>query len=392
MTDSTIYKQMLADAGIPTTQEGIQAEWEKLNEESDVQIANDSAWSPFWRLISAIVTTPAKWIIDLLISHVLPNTFLKDAKGIWLDLLAWAVDLERKPATITKGNLIFTRESASGDIVVEAGFLVTTPTINGKIYRVITMKTVTLADGVISALVPVQAETAGTAYNLGPGYYSALPEPIDGISSVTNASDWISIAGANAESDESLRLRSRNQFSAVGQYHHDAAYRADISLFAGIQPDYIWFEHGAPRGPGSANAYIMIDSGSPSQEFVDGINTYIRDTGHHGHGDDMLCMPMPVTAKDLTVTVFHAGVLPEDKRTALQQEVTNRIRYAFRENQDYQDITRAMPFSRFSFSKLADELHDQLPDIKSLIFSLSDIKSARELPTLAGLIVNMEIA
>ena len=41
----TIYEQMLVDAGIPTTEAGMKAEWNKLNDESDVNISNDSAWS-----------------------------------------------------------------------------------------------------------------------------------------------------------------------------------------------------------------------------------------------------------------------------------------------------------------------------------------------------------
>ncbi len=246
--------------------------------------------------------------------------------------------------------------------------------------------------GTLTALIPVEAETAGAEYNLGPGYFSVLPEPIAGIASVTNNPDWISEAGANAESDESLRLRCRNQFSAVGQYHHDAAYRADISLFSGIQTDYVWFEHGAPRGAGSANAYIMIDSGAPSQAFVDEINDYIITQGNHGHGDDMLCMPMPLTPYVLGVTVYYDSFLPADRQASLQTEVTDIIRYAFRENQNYSGITRTMPFARFSFSRLADELHQRLPDLKSIAFSLPDIVSAMELATLDSLTVSIEVA
>jgi uncharacterized phage protein gp47/JayE len=391
MTDP-IYKQMLDDAGIPTTEAGIKAEWDAINNAQDLQIANNSAWSPFWRLITAIVTTPARWLVDLLINHALPNAFLKDAAGTWLDLLAWAVDVERKEAVKAAGNLLFSRVDTTGEAVVEAGILVATPAINGVVYRLVTTEETTLADGEVSALVPVEAEQTGTAYNLGPGYYTVLPEPVPGIDAVTNESDWISVAGADEEPDDSLRLRARNQFSAVGQYHHDAAYRADISLFAGIRTDYIWFEHGAPRGPGSANAYIMIDSGSPAQAFIDTINAYIIDNGHHGHGDDMLCMAMPVTPVTLAVTVYHSSLLTDDEKTALQAGVTDRIRYAFRENQDYEDMTRTMPFSRFSFSRLADELHSQMPDLVSVAFSLSDIVNAMEIPTLDTLTVTLEEA
>lgn len=389
---TSVYEQMLTDAGIPTTQDGMEEAWRTINDEEEVGIANDSKWSPFWRLITAIVTTPGMWLVQLLASQVLPNFFLKDATGIWLELLAWAVDLEKKQATHTRGLIRFTRETADGEAPVEAGILVATPPINGKVYRVRTTEQVTIADGVISALVPVEAESAGTAHNLGPGYFTILPEPVSGIAAVSNEADWITIAGADAESDDSLRLRCRNQFSAVGQYHHDAAYRADISLFAGIQPDFVWFEHDAPRGPGSANAYVMIDSGQPSQSFVDGINAYILNQGHHGHGDDMLCFPMPIKQKSLVVTVFHADTLPGDKVVALGQAVTDRVRFAFRENQNFSDITRTMPFSRFSFSTHARELHEQLPDLKSVSFNLADIVSTMEIPTLSSLTVNTEVA
>ena len=392
MTDNAIYNQMLEDAGIPTTEEALQAEWNRINAEEGVGIANDSKWAPFWRLVSAIVTTPALWLINLLIQYALPNFFLKSSTGIWLELLAWAVDLERKPAVKTRGLIRFTRENSDGEVMVEAGLLVATPAINGKVYRMRTTDPMSIGDGVISALVPVEAESAGMAYNLGPGYFTLLPEPITGIAHVENEGDWIFTAGADAESDDSLRLRCRNQFSAVGQYHHDAAYRADISLFAGIQPDYVWFQHDAPRGPGSANAYIMIDSGRPSQAFVDGINAYIRDQGHHGHGDDMLCYPMPEKPGALVVTAYHADTLTLEKVATLNQAVTDRVRFAFRENQDFSKITQAMPFSRFSFSTLARELHQQIPDLQSVAFSLTDIKSALEIPTLSSLSVMTEVA
>lgn len=391
MTD-TVYTQMLVDAGIPTTKEGLQTEWDRLNDESDVKIANDSAWSPFWRLISTIATTPALWLVNLLITYALPNTFLKHAQGIWLDLLAWAVYIERKLATKTRGSFKFTKIEAANDTTIDAGILIATPEINGKIYRMITTEAVTIPNGTVSALVSVEAEFAGTAYNLGPGYYSVLPEPIDNIESVVNETDWITISGADEESDDALRIRSRNQFSAVGQYHHDAAYRADIAMFAGIRTDYIWFEHGAPRGPGTANAFIMIDSGVPPQEFVDGINAYIVDQGHHGHGDDMLSMVMPGTPQDMTITVYHNDTLSDEDKDALEAGVTNRVRYAFRENQDFKDITRTMPFKRFSFSQLDRELHTQLPNLKSVEFSINDLVSGMELFTLNNLVVNMEIA
>ena len=244
----------------------------------------------------------------------------------------------------------------------------------------------------------VQAEATGSAYNLGPGYYSILPKPVPGIASVTNADDWLTTEGADEESDEALRLRSRNQFAAVGQYHHDAAYRAMIAAFAGIRVDYIFFEKDAPRGPGTANAHIMTESGVPPQELVEAINTFVQTSGNHGHGDDLQCFAITTTPVELRVTVYPPVGMDAARAEALRLGVQNRVRCAFRENTDF-TLTRVLPLTRFSFSTLSQELHAQLPDLRSVEFTRPaaagettenefvwvDIVPARALPVLASL-------
>lgn len=393
MADTDIFENMLVEAGIPTTENDIQAQWDSMAADAEIQISNDSDYSPFWRLISAIVTTPAKWLVNLLIQYVLPNAFLKYASGTWLDLFAWGRDLERKSATAVAGKILFTREESDGELVIEAGILIATPAINSIVYRVTVSGQTLIPDGTLTANVPVVGEETGSAYNLGAGYYSVLPEAITGIASVTNESGWITTEGADEESDDELRLRCRNQFSAVGQYHHDAAYRADISSFAGISTEYIIFEHGAPRGEGTANAYIMVDSGTPAQAFVDDINDYISTQGHHGHGDDMQCMVMPTTEYDLTATVYYDCTLDDDAVSELQTGVENIIRYVFRENQAYTEetIIRTLPLTRLSFSKLDQQLHNLLPNLMSISFDLDDIVPASiDLPVLSSLTITME--
>ncbi len=383
------YREMLREAGVPTTEPEMEKIWKDLNEEQGSLIQNDSKWSPFWRLITAIVTLPCKWLVDLLADTALPNTFLKTATGIWLDVFAWGVDLKRKEATAARGTIQFTRVNSVGSLTIPAGTVIETPAISGYVYRLLTTEEVTAADGELVFNVPVQAEKTGAAYNLGPGYYSILPRPVPGVAAVKNEVEWLEVPGADEEQDEPFKLRCRNQFSAVGQFHHDAAYTSDITQFAGIRTDYVYFEHGAPRGPGSANAYIMIESGSPSQDFVDAINDYIRDKGNHGHGDDMLCFPMPLAGLALGVTVYPVANLSEDRKAALKQGVEDFIRCAFRENSNYAP-TQIFPFSRFSLSRLDRELHDYFSDLLSIEFNRTgDILTDMDLPQLTELIVEL---
>lgn len=389
-----LFISMLREAGLPVTQAEMQQRWDALNTEQGSQITNNSAWSPFWRLISAIVTAPAQWLVTLLVDHALPNTFLRFATGVWLDVYAWGVDVARKKAATATGRLTFTRAMATGPLTIPAGTLVESPVIAGLSYRVTTLADVTIPDGQLTAVVDVQAEKPGAAYNLGPGYYSILTKPVPGIATVTNGADWLASPGADTEDDESLRLRARNQFAAVGQYHHDAAYRALIAAFAGIRIDYLFFEKDGPRGPGTANCHIMVESGIPPQELIDRINTHVRDAGEHGHGDDMRCVaitPMPVT---LSVKVYPVVSADAGRAEAVRKGVEDRVRCAFRQNTDF-SVTKVLPLSRFSFSRLSEELHAALPDLRSVEFTHdgeggavgADIVAQLKLPTMAALTV-----
>ena len=51
-----LFETMLEEASVPTTEAAMKAEWDAINAAEGSQITNNSAWSPFWRLISAIVT------------------------------------------------------------------------------------------------------------------------------------------------------------------------------------------------------------------------------------------------------------------------------------------------------------------------------------------------
>ncbi|MFJ2451380.1 baseplate J/gp47 family protein [Pseudomonas protegens] len=376
------FKQALSDAGIPTTEAGLRQAWEKEVAAQGSKLSNTSAYSPFWRVVTALVTKPVMWLLDFVVQSVLPNFFVKTAGGKWLDMLAWAVNIERKGATRAKGKILFTRANTAGTLELPAGVLVQSAPINGHVYQLRTTEAVAFADGQLQLSVPIEADAAGSGYNLAPGYYAILPVPIAGIVQVINAESWLESPGADPEPDDQLRLRVRNQFSAVNQWHTDAVYRAIISTFPGVRPDGVYFEHGAPRGPGSANAYVLFDAGVPAASYLDQINAYIRDQGNHGHGDDLIAMAMPEKEYSFTLIVATRDNTSAERRAELQKEIDLFVRTAFREitPQDYKP-TLTYPQSRFSFSRLTEELHHQFLDVVSFRFSARvDLISGLEIP------------
>ncbi|RUT39786.1 hypothetical protein WG29040_05565 [Pseudomonas sp. PAMC 29040] len=379
------FKKALSDAGIPTTEAKLRAAWEREVVAQGSKLSNTSAWSPFWRVITALVTKPVMWLIEFIAGTVLPNFFVKTAKDAWLDMLAWAVNVTRKPATKAEGLLLFTRSALAGLLEVPAGTRVQSIAINGNVYELVTVAAASFADGESQIRVLAQAKYAGSGFNLAPGYFSILPEPVPGVVQVVNADGWLSQPGADTEPDDELRLRARNQFSAVNQWHTDAVYRAMIAAFPGVQPDGVYFEHNAPRGPGSANAFVLFEANSPAGTFLAEINNYIRDQGNHGHGDDLLVLEMPATRHTVKLAVWPNVEVGEERWPALKSDIELFIRAAFREStdSDYQP-TLTHPQARFSFSRLGEELHQQFPGIDSLHFDNADIISELTIPRLSG--------
>ncbi|MBH3406672.1 baseplate J/gp47 family protein [Pseudomonas glycinae] len=389
---SVDFKKVIADAGIPTTEAALKAEWEKEVEAQGAKVANTSSYSPFWRVMTALVTKPVLWLLDFLCMTVLPNFFVKTAVDAWLDTLAWAVNVERKGATKAQGKLLFTRAIPDGVLELEKGIVVQSAAINGNVYKLVTTASATFQQGQLQLDVPVEAVEAGSGFNLAPGYYAILPVPIPGIVQVVNKDGWLESPGADPEPNDQLRLRVRNQFSAVNQWHTDAVYRAMISAFPGVRPDGVYFEHGAPRGPGSANAYILFDAGVPADAYLQQINAHIRDQGNHGHGDDLMAMVMPEVPATVTLWLWPKPNLGAERIAALVKEVELFVRAAFRESTatDYQP-TLTYPQSRFSYSRLSEEIHQQFEDIASLRFLPGqDIISGLNIPRLGQLQVTAQ--
>lgn len=394
MTDKpTIdFEKVLSESGMPTTKAAITERFTAIVKAEGL-ITNTSRMSPFWRLVTAIVTTPVLWIKDALITTVLANMFLATASGQMLRLLAWGVNLEAKPASVAQGVIRFIKEDAKQAVTVPAGTLIQTERINGVVYAVTVDADTTLAAGLADGLIAVTASQAGGAFNLAPGYYRILPVAVTGISQAVNQDDWLLTPGADEESDDELRERCRNQFNLVGNYHTDAVYRSMIASVVGLSVERIFFLHDAPRGPGTANAYLLLDSGVISQPFIDAVNDYINSQGHHGHGDDMQCMALPETPHSLAVTLFvtNPDNMTDEERAALVGNASNLIRSAFRENADY-DVKKTWPYTRFSFSNLAREMHRAFEAVDSITFSLGDIVSELTVPRLVSLTVEIKSA
>jgi uncharacterized phage protein gp47/JayE len=384
------FEKMVVDAGLPTTDEQAKQRWNAVAQDVNSPFNNNSDYSPFWRTISALITAPLLWIVkDLLLKQLLPNFYLRTATGTFLELFGWAVDLPTKQAAKAKGTLVFSRVLAAGEVLIPAGTVVQSPVINGKTYHMITIENATMLDGVSSVSVNCEAAENGAGYNLPSGYYAILPVQLAGVDSVTNPANWLQSAGADKERDEDYRLRIRNQFTAVNQFHTDSVYTKIITSFANINTRNVFFQHDAPRGPGTANAFILMDVGQPSAQLIADIEAHVMLDGNHGHGDDLRVFAMPETIHNLVATIQAVSNTSPEEKAELQSAVYNAIAAAFRQNNQYV-MTLTQPWSEFSFSRLGAELHALFPNLYAVRFSLQSITSTLNVPRLSNLQVVYE--
>lgn len=367
------FTNMLVDAGVPITHDSIKDKFQAEMANAELAIKNDAEISPFWRIIKELITLPVLWLVQLMIKHVLPQGYLKTASGAYLELIAWGYDIERKQKSKAQGYIDFNRVNTSGDVLIKADTVINSKSIKGVVYQVKTLADALLVDGVATLPVLCEAVVAGDASNLGENYYIVPYETIDGIDSVSNVSDWLTLPGQDKETDDDLRLRCRNKFAAVGNWHVNSMYKAIITRYANIGINQVFIVNDAPRGPGTANAYILLSTGEPAQTFLDAIQHHIMVDGHHGLGDDVQVLAMPANHIDLNVGLhFYDTITDADKETVLTQ-VPNFIRAAFRENETYTP-TVTEPYKTFSFSRLGRELHDHFKPLEDVNFNLTKIE------------------
>lgn len=380
------FENLLKDEGVPITETEISDVFKQTVTDSGSKISNDSAYSPFWRLISAIAVQPVTWLVNALVQNVMPQFFLKTVGEGFIDLWGNNYGVERKQAQKLEGRILFTRADAQGDVDIPLGTVIQTELLNDMVYGLETTSAAVLEADQTSISVAVQALAEGKDYNLETGHYVKCD--IEGIT-VTNPDSWIDVVGDDYEDIEDYRLRIRNAFNSLSHYHTDGVYRYLIAQFAGVSTDMIWFEHEVTRGgdtviPGAADAYVLFELDAPADSYIEIINRMINDEGYHGHGDDLQVFKLPELYVDLSVTVYLPTALLDSERTVILTGVEQAIEAAFRSNSAYV-MTQTQPYSRFSFTRLASEVYQNFPEIESIEFDQGDIVTELEVPRLNSL-------
>lgn len=384
------FTEQVKKAGIPTTAAEIEAKFLEVAEETGNPLNNKDKYSPFWAIIQALCVQPVLWLVRYMIESILPNQYLKTATGFWLELKGWEYEEDKKQAQKARGLITFQRISAGGNQTIAAGAVIHSLPIAGVVYKLQTVDDLIFQNGDTEKTVLCEALEFGENSNLGAGLYVVLPESIAGIARVFNNEDWLIRLGADEELDEDYRLRIRDKFSQLNQFHVDTVYRNMIGQFNGIKTSNVFFDKTAPRGAGSANALILLDHGDVSIAQLAEINNFIRDQGNHGIGDDIEVIGFTKNNVSLNVDIYLDAAASPEEKAETKAGIESFINAAFRKvpSDNFTNKPRLVePFKRFSFSHLSAMIHKEYPLLLSIDFNHEDIEHALDVSNLLALVV-----
>lgn len=278
-----------------------------------------SPGSPFLALAEAFGTV-GLWLQAQLLK-VLVLTRAATSRGADLD--SWMADyeVERPEAEKAKGRVTLGRFTPTQEALVRLDATVRT-TDGGWTYRVV--KDATLATwsearqgyvvpaGVASAVVPVEAVTAGIGGNAAAGTVTRLSSAVPGIDTATNAAPFT--GGTEAEPDDALRDRFRAYLASLSRATEPAIDYAIGSVQAGLS--WTVLEGQRPDGtPSAAYMTIVVDdgSGSASADLLRRVSAAVEEVRALGVGVSVIAAVPLVVDVGMTLAttpgVDHSAVV-----------------------------------------------------------------------------------
>lgn len=325
-------------------------------------------------------------------AEALLNAFLETASGVWLERKGAEYDLEKHKSVKAKGIVVFGRNVArNANIPIAQGTVVATRKDgNGNEYRYKTDAQVILAAGTttveaaVTADWPTEDEKNGSLWNAAANSITAMKTYISGVDYVTNASDWLTTAGADEESDPHFRRRIKAKWNELARGGTAAAYESLAMSVAGVDSAFV--DDNLPRGEGTVDIYIMSQGGAPSQALIDDVQELI-DANRPITADALVRAPQAVT---VAVTMQVTPKTGTDI-TVLDAEIKRRLQVYFGSIVDATLDIAPLKVGRDVCAARLAAIAMSLPGVYKAVMitpTADVVVDANEFPTLGTTIIN----
>jgi uncharacterized phage protein gp47/JayE len=198
------------------------------------------------------------FIYGTAINPLYKNASLDGATGIFLSFWGLMLGVARKQAVKAAGN--FTGTAYGDGVVPEGAWIV----VEGTDLRYkVTAKTAFSEDD--SFAIPIEAEFAGSAFNIEAGMNIRITRIIPSFDTVVIRENWITTTGDDDETDNAYRERIKMRWRSQNLGDTKDTYRYYAESVPGVREAVIVR---TPRGPGSTDVVISAVNGIPDDNLL----------------------------------------------------------------------------------------------------------------------------
>ncbi len=252
--------------------------------------------------------------------QILNSCFFLHAEGDWLDIKAADYSKSRREAKAARGYVTIYRADYGNALLVTKGHCFKTePDVSGNELKFYCVKDTVIDAGEASGRVLVEAEDAGTFYNIEPGRISISMIHLEGIDHVANEKDWLFEEGADGESDEELRSRGLSSWSELATRTIEEKLANVAKTVEGVLDARIDAQH--PRGQGTVDIIITGAAGTASPELIRKVSEAVAPL--KGQYADYLVRSSEVCFQDFILKIY----LSKDASTeGVEEQAANLIK------------------------------------------------------------------
>lgn len=302
MIDESIMEKIIPIPDEDEEMENVQGELE----DEGFPITNFKKGGIFYHLCRMLVTIYIE--LKELARTIVNSCFIKHAEGDWLKIKAADYSKQQKEAKKAKGYVSIYRSEYNNALQVTKGHCFKTePDAGGKELKFYCCENTVIDAGEPVGRVLVEAEEAGTYYNIAPGRIAISMIHLDGVDYVTNEEDWLFEEGAEEEDLEDLRDRCMSSWAELATRTIEEKLRNAAKSVPGVLDARIDAQH--PRGQGTVDVIVTGAAGEASPELIRKVGEAIEPL--KGNYEDYIVKSSEVVRQDFELVVY----LAEDAAT-----------------------------------------------------------------------------
>ena len=259
---------------------------------------------------------------------ILNNMFIRHAEGKWLELKAAEFSKSRKAAIKTQGYITINRSNTDTALTITKGHIFKTkPDASGTELKYYAVADTLIPAGTKTGKVLVEAEKAGTQYNVSENQITVSMIYLEGIENITNDQDWIYLEGADEESYSSLRTRTLGSWEELSVNTTAGKLKSVVESLPGVMCAYVDDQH--PRGQGTVDVIVIGTAGAASAELIQQAQQAI-DTLRDNY-EDYLVKPGEIVYQDVDITLhLRAGTSTTDVADVAKTLISSAMRLSNR--------------------------------------------------------------